>query len=139
MKNWRLKQLALSLSIVLSLFVSSMAACACSHHQSKAETHTPSCHQSSQENQQTVAGDETKPSVQIGIACNCFIKTAAPFAASKFENFKTQKTQAVLIALPKAEKLDLISQSASAKFHRTYYFYNSNYLRKNTPPRAPPA
>lgn len=140
MRLLKLKQFAASLLVVLALFLSSAAAiCACSHHGTKAEKHVPSCHQVSPENEQTADTNEIPTSPKLGVACNCFVKTAQPFTVSKSENLKIQKTQAILVALPGAEKLDLIAQTASVKFHYTYYFYNSNYLSKQTPSRAPPA
>lgn len=139
-KLLKLKQFGTSLLIVLALFVSSAAAiCACSHHETKAEKHVPSCHQVTPESEQTADTNETQSSPQFGVACNCFVQTAQPFTVGKSENVKTQKTQVILIALPGAEKRDSIAQTASAKFHYAYHFYNSNYLSKQTPSRAPPA
>ena len=44
MKSVKLKQFAVSLLAILSLFASSVSACACSHHQEKPEVSPASCH-----------------------------------------------------------------------------------------------
>ena len=140
MKNRRLKQFILSLSIVLSLFASSVsAACACSHHgQMSAENHVASCHQMTMNEPETeqVSGSDEMPHVDIG--CHCFIKTAQPFVVGKSETVKSQKNLAVLPLVSKTEKTSVVAKIAPIKSHFERHFYNSNYLRKLLPARAPP-
>lgn len=141
MKVRRLQKFVLSFGIILSLFVSAFAACACSHHVSaKAEDHAPSCHQTSHENEQSKV-DETETENRfpaVSENCNCFVKTSQPFVIGKSENVKIQKVSAVLPVQIKTENYKLISKTETAKVHFEYHFYNSNYLKKLTPPRAPP-
>ncbi len=140
MKNQQIKRIAFCLSIFLSLFASSIAACTCGHHQVKAENHAPSCHQTTTEteNQQTLNSAQARLSEKIDVNCDCFVKTFQPFVVGKSKNIKAQKNLAVLPLLIKPERFDVTSEVSSAKFHFEYYFYNSNYLKKLTPPRAPP-
>lgn len=140
MKSHRLKKFGISFFIVLSLFASSAAACVCSHHQAKPKMSVPSCHQASHENEevQISESDEAKLSANIDEACSCFVKNASPFVLNKSENIKTQKNPSALPLLPNAEISVGISANPSVKFDYSYHFYNSNYLKKLTPPRAPP-
>ena len=141
MKSRRLQKFILSFGIILSLAASSLAACVCSHHAiAKAQEHAPSCHQTSHKTEQTQAeNSETENHFpEIGESCNCFAKVSQPFIVGKSENVKTQKTLAILSVQTKAETLESVSKNESAKIHFEYHFYNSNYLKKLTPPRAPP-
>lgn len=141
MKSRRLQKFILSFGIILSLAASSLAACVCSHHAiAKAQEHKPSCHQTSPKTEQTQAeNSETKNAFpELGESCNCFAKVSQPFIVGKSENVKTQKSLAILPVQTKVEALESISKNQSAKIHFEYHFYNSNYLRKLTPPRAPP-
>ena len=140
MKSCRLKKLGISFFVVLSLFVSSAAACACSHHQAKPKMSAPACHQASHEAEeiQISESDEAKSSANVDEACNCFVKNASPFVLNKSENIKTQKNPAALPLLPNGEISVEISAITSVKFDYFYHFYNSNYLKKLTPSRAPP-
>lgn len=141
MKERRLQKFVLSFGIMLSLFVSAFAVCACSHHVSaKAEDHAPSCHQNSHENEQSNV-DETETESKFSAVsenCNCFVNNFQPFVIGKSENVKIQKVPAVLPVQINNENYKLISGTETAKVHFEYHFYNSNYLKKLTPPRAPP-
>lgn len=141
MKSRRLQKFILSFGIILSLAASSLAACVCSHHAiAKAEDHAPSCHQTSHQTEQTQAeNSETKNAFPvIGESCNCFVKISQPFIVGKSENIKAQKTLAILPDRIKVETFELNSKNETAKIHFEYHFYNSNYLRRLTPSRAPP-
>ena len=141
MKNLRLKQFGLSLVIVLSLCASSLAACACSHHlNNQAELHTASCHQMADEVEHSTASPENSPEqvARISDGCSCFVKTLQPVVVSKTENIKPQKNSAILPSLPKPEKIETALEIPPVISAFTLHFYNSNYLRKLTPARAPP-
>lgn len=140
MKNQRIKQMVFCLGIFLSLFASFIVGCACVHHGVSAENHAPSCHQTTQatETRQTLNSEQTNQPEKIDLACDCFVKTYQPFIVGKSADLKVQKAIAVLPLLIKPEKFDVISDVTSEKFHFEYYFYNSNYLKNLTPPRAPP-
>ena len=140
MKNLRLGKIILSFGVILSLFAASLAACACSHHApAQVENHAPSCHQTPTNSQSKAAETAEKnkfPTAEEN--CNCFAKVSQPFIVGKSENVKLQKTLAVSPVETKAENHKLIPADETAKIHFEYYFYNSNYLKKLTPPRAPP-
>lgn len=141
MKSRRLQKFILSFGIILSLFASSLAACVCSHHAiAKAKDHAPSCHQTSHKTEQTQAENSEKKNnfPVIEESCNCFVKVSQPFIVGKSENVKAQKTPAILPDQTKVETFELTSKNETAKIHFEYHFYNSNYLKKLTPPRAPP-
>lgn len=142
MKSRRPQKFILSVGIIFSLFASSLAACVCSHHAlaAKADDHAPSCHQTSHKSEETITeNSETKNNFPaIGENCNCFVKISQPFIVGKSENVKTQKVSAILPVQIKVETFELTSKNESAKIHFEYHFYNSNYLRRLTPPRAPP-
>lgn len=140
MKNQRLQQFVFSLSVVLSLLVSSVSAAHfCLHHgQRSAENHAASCHQMTMndaENAQVSASDEA---ACVDVGCHCFVKTSQPFVVGKSETVKTQKNLAVLPLVVKTEKAVAVAPIAPIKSHFERHFYNSNYLRKLLPARAPP-
>lgn len=141
MKFRRLRKFILSFGVILSLAASSLAACVCSHHTPiKAEDHVPSCHQTAPKNHQTetIENDSKNRFPVIEESCNCFVKISQPFIIGKSENVKVQKTLAILPAQIKVEIFELTSKKETPKVHFEYHFYNSNYLKKLTPPRAPP-
>lgn len=138
MKTSKTAKFGISLLAFIALFVSSSsAACLCSHHQTKTETH--SCHQTSHEDQTKQASESNATNLfeKVEAFCDCF-KDAPPFVLNKSENNKTQKSAALLFKKIEAEISFDVSERVSAKFEYSYHFYNSNYLKKFTPPRAPP-
>ena len=137
MKSRRLKKFGISFFIILSLFASSSAACFCSHHQTKTKNPAPSCHQAFHETEE-IQFLETNHSANIDEACNCFVKNISPFAFSKSESVKTQKSPAALPLLPDAKSSVEISIIPVVTYDYFYHFYNSNYLKRLTPSRAPP-
>lgn len=141
MKFRRLQKFILSFGVILSLAASSLAACACSHHAAvKAENHAPSCHQIAQKNlhAETTGNDSKNKFPVIEESCNCFVKISQPFIVGKSENVKAKKTPAIPPVEIKAEIRETISENAAAEIHFEYHFYNSDYLKTHTPPRAPP-
>jgi hypothetical protein len=141
MKFRQLQKFILSFGMILSLAASSLAACVCSHHAvAKAKDHTPSCHQTTPKNHQTETVENDSKSIfpVIEESCNCFVKISQPFIVGKSENVKGQKTLAILPAQIRAETFELTSKNEPPKIYFEYHFYNSNYLEKLIPPRAPP-
>ena len=126
---------------MLSLLISSLAACACSHHTADgAEEHAESCHQSNHKNEKAeISESETENNFPaVSEDCVCIVKTFQPYVIGKSENVKTQKNLAFLPIQLKAESYNTILEKDTAKVHFAYHFYNSNYLEKLTSPRAPP-
>lgn len=139
MKSRRLKQIFLSLCVVLSLFASSVAACACSHHLLEAEVHAVSCHQMSEaEDSQAEQSKDVSQFETVAERCNCFAKTSQPSVVNKAKNLKLQNHSLILPSLPKVERYEAIVEIVSVKASLTTRFYNSNYLDKLKPARAPP-
>ncbi len=140
MKNRRLKQFGISLTVILSLFASVIAACACSHHSAVAENHAVSCHQMTGEmnDSQQLQSNNAAQIVNVSGNCNCLAKTSQALFVNKFENINIQKILAPQNLTTKAAKSIEIAEIAPAKFHFENHFYNSNYLQRLTPPRAPP-
>ncbi len=140
MKNQRLQQFILSLSVVLSLFASSVSAAHyCSHHgQTGAENHAASCHQMTMNDAEYVEVSASDEAVSVDVGCHCFVKISPPFVVGKSETVKIQKNLAVLPLVVKTEKTVVVALIAPVKSHFGRHFYNSNYLLKLLPARAPP-
>lgn len=140
MKHRRLKQFGISLIIVLSLSANLLASCACSHHSAQTEARAVSCHQMTGDADEMPMSSSDNAAQTIGISdkCHCFVKTAQPFVDNKINTVKMQKLTALLPVLPKATMVDEIAAVRSVKTVLTTHFYNSNYLDKLTPARAPP-
>lgn len=124
------KQIAVGLLIVLSLFVSSVSACVCSHHTEKIETKVSSCHGHSETTQERTS--------ELDSNDECFCIQPAPRIFSKSETIKFEKQTAVL---PLSDiELKAVSQvvaDAGVYFEKPFYLSDSFYNLKS--PRAPPA
>lgn len=134
-----IKHYAASLLAVLSLFVSSVAACSCTHHQAKTETEVPSCHQTSHksDNSQQKDSVQTNQSKAFDVSCVCFVQSA-PKAPGSAENVKIQKQSALFTA-----KIDVVYGFSLARAPSATRFdfaetalSDSAYNIKS--PRAPP-
>ncbi len=134
MKNQRWTKFGGSFLIVLSLFVSSVAACVCSHHISKTETEVPSCHTHS-EAKHKVDSSENVAKLDMDDDCDCL--QPAPKAFSKSETIKIEKQTA---NLPQTRiEIKAVSSIASIEtifFEKSFYLSDSFYNIKS--PRAPP-
>ena len=140
MNTQRLKQFGASILIVLSLFVSSFAACGCHSHPA-AENHAASCHEMSGMADNAPVSDSAaaeKHLTNINSKCCCFAKISQPSALTNAEKIKTQQIAAlppvVVVRTVLANKTEIFR----ANFYFENHFYNSNYLERLTPPRAPP-
>ena len=136
-----IKQFSISLLTVLSLFATSVAACACSHHQVKTETEVPSCHQVSheteKENSPETSGIQTSHQAAFDASCVCFTPSA-PEAFGKSETLKIQKQAALF-----ASEIEIVYGFAPARAPSAARFEfskislsDSSYNLKS--PRAPP-
>jgi hypothetical protein len=139
MKSLRLKQFAISLLAVLSLFASSVSACACSHHQGKPQTETSSCHEHAA---QTTAGQnhvgswsETVKTTISETVCVCL--QPSPKVSAKSENLKVEKHRAAILIV-KPIQIAFIVQTVSAKIDFSKPSYLSDSFYNLSPGRAPP-
>jgi hypothetical protein len=129
------KQIAVGFLIVLSLLVSSVAACVCSHHAEKVETLNSSCHAHSQAKQET-ASPEKVSRLDSNDDCHCI--QPAPRAFSKSETIKFAKQTAVLpVSQVEIKAVSQIISGARVYFEKPFYLSDSFYNQKS--PRAPPA
>src|SRR5688500_16569863 len=79
----RTKQIMTSLVTIISLFVSAVSACACTHHvPAEKAVEVSSCHGSSHEAVETKVESERRAG-SLEPACNCFVKTPAPAIVGK--------------------------------------------------------
>lgn len=139
MKNKVIKHYVVGYLAVLSLFVSTVAACACSHH-IKTKVEEPSCHQSSHtaEHQNSQGKDEAQNAhnVALDVSCVCFT-SSAPKAFGKTETIKIQKQVAVFATEVEVVYGFVLARAPSARqfgFSATYL--DDSYNLKS--PRAPP-
>jgi hypothetical protein len=138
----KLRQAAASFLVILSLFVSSVSACACAHHnhpkQLKAEE--SSCHREKSHEQAETQDSDDSVSFSGDIAaasCECVLDTAAKVFA-KNEKLKIGKQAALSISNDKSpvlvftRPLDLSAGFYSPRIFVSDPFYNL------MPGRAPP-
>jgi hypothetical protein len=132
----RLKQVTAGIFVVLSLFVSSIAACACAHHShpEKVEVEAPSCH-----DQAHTEKTDSQPVVtdSADASCECLVKSP-PKVFFKNENLKIEK-QAVSLAKEETV-VDLVPVGATTgttACYRTITFVSRDF-HNLTPGRAPP-
>lgn len=120
--------------VVLSLFVSSIAACGCSHHQERAETAAPSCHRHSGEMNQSAETSATIDSDE-----NCVCVQSAPRVLAKSGIVKIEKQAAATVSPNVAVLIELTVQVTTVKtsdYSKPFYLSDSFYNIKS--PRAPP-
>src|SRR5687767_8922960 len=89
MKLRKAKQLAFVLAAMFSLAASSLAACACSHHQipSAADAVETSCHGAGHAYQQGKQNlDQPGSGHQLDTGCNCFVRDSVPSLSAKTRN-----------------------------------------------------
>jgi hypothetical protein len=143
MKSKKLRQIAASIFVLLSLCVSSIAACACAHHHPetvKVETEQSSCHGSGNHvetapQQETAVEDGTSDC--INVSCECFLQ-AAPRVSAKHENLKVAKQAIVQTAIdPERVLVQTGSDHISTGFYSTELFVSDPHYNL-TPGRAPP-
>src|SRR5437868_4937164 len=78
----RINSILVSALAVLSLFVSSVSACACAHHQQSQENTEPLCHsQSHSDHSETTQSTKSKTSIDEG--CTCFVNQPLPYVLAK--------------------------------------------------------
>jgi len=129
------KQITVGFLIVLSLLVSSIAACVCSHHAEKVETKVSSCHDHAEAKQET-ASPEKVSQFDSNDECNCI--QPAPRIFAKSETIKFEKQAAVLPLSPvEIKAVSQIVSDSGVYFEKPFYLSDSFYNLKS--PRAPPA
>jgi len=127
------KQIAVGFLIILSLFVSSVAACVCSHHAEKVETQTASCHQHSETKTASV---ENVSQINSSQECNCI--EPAPRVFAKSETLKIEKQTAALpFSSAEFKTVSTVLPAKEVFFEKPFYLSDSFYNIKS--PRAPPA
>lgn len=134
----RANNLMLSLAAILSLFVSAVSACACSHHQVKAKADEPSCHSSGHAAPAAESpGPATGESLDAG--CGCFINAPVPAITAKSESKKPHSGKLAVTAVPANDVLgtfsDLRIQVSSPQTELAAY---GGRRLTSGPPRAPP-
>lgn len=136
MKNKKLGKFAAILLAVLSLLTSSVAACACSHHQSEVETAAPSCHEHSAQSSEMPMSPEYAATFDAADECVCI--KSAPRVFAKSEIVKIEKQAAAISPnVFVSVKLNApIVKAETAYFIKPSYLSDSFYNLKS--PRAPP-
>lgn len=135
----RLKHSLVAVIAVLSLLVSAVSACACSHHdpaEAKVET---SCHGTSH-GKEADASQALAESFQFDTSCNCFTNAPVPAIVAKSDNkrtaFEKQSVVTVSLVLYFAGKDPILSISP-ASFAESQFLHSENLLT-SLPARAPP-
>lgn len=139
MKNVRLKQFGLALCLALSLLISPVSACACSHHHPEnAESEISSHHQHSEAavHHHDSEADNAAQSVTSQDECCCL--ETAPKVSAKSENIKIEKQKSAMLSLAPVE-ITFVSQTISVESAFTRKFYLTDSFYNLTPGRAPPA
>ena len=86
MKLVRAKHLFVTVTAILSLFVSAVSACACSHHEPAKSVVESSCHGPSHENPDRQVVETPAKSSHVESDCNCFVKTPVPGIVAKTDD-----------------------------------------------------
>jgi hypothetical protein len=139
MKNARFKQFGLAIGLIVSLFASSISACACSHHAGKVEIETPSCHGHSEtaKTGQPQKSDVNENAQSLVPQDECCCVAPPPKASAKSENLRIEKQALANLSLAPVETTSSRQTiSVKSEFVRKIYLTDSFY--NLTPGRAPP-
>jgi hypothetical protein len=141
MKNQRLKQCAVSLLVVLSLFVSSVSACTCPHETQTSElSHCQPASQHSHDAQAESHHNETKPEsvLVLALPSQCCGIQSAPRVSAVTKNIEIEKQALATSPVPVIEfvSISLIDTNKTADFVTPFYLSDS--FHNLTPGRAPP-
>jgi hypothetical protein len=132
------KQIAVGFFVILSLFVSSVAACVCSHHAEKAETNAASCHEHSEAKPETGSVEKVEKAQTFDSGDECLCLQPAPRICSKSETLKIEKQAAALSFSPvDISAASTVVSAGNVYFEKPFYLSDSFYNIKS--PRAPPA
>lgn len=138
MRFVRAKHVLVTVTAMLSLFVSAVSACACSHHKPVKQTAESSCHGPS--HMVPAAEPSNLLGTHLESACNCFVQTRIPAIVAK----KDDKRTTVQAPVGDVQQLPVF---LAAEFDRTnesepsFEPPQSNYhhaLLASLPSRAPP-
>jgi hypothetical protein len=130
------KQTAVGFLIVVSLFVSSVAACICSHHTEKVEAQAAaSCHEHAEAKPET---NEVEQAAKFASGEECSCASPAPRVFSKSETIKIEKqASAGSFSLLEIKTVATFVSAGNVYFEKPFYLSDSFYNIKS--PRAPPA
>ena len=136
----RTKQILTSLVTILSLFVSAVSACACTHHEPpKKAVEKSSCHGSTHETVTVV--DESEPRADsLETVCNCFGNTPAPAVVAKSDEKRSSIQQQVDdsgLTVINVALISWLSPDPPALFDPPQWNYRASLL-SSLPSRAPP-
>ena len=136
MKFLRAKHLILTTAAMLSLFVSAVSACACTHHET-VKVEASSCHSSSHE---TPPVEASNAAPHFESDCNCFVRTPVPAVVAKKDEKRTavEEQVAELVDLPTAFAIRF---EAADPITVAFEPPQSNFqqaLLSSLPSRAPP-
>lgn len=132
----KLKQVTAGIFVVLSLFVSSISACACAHHShpEKVEVEPISCHGQ-------VLTEETvsQPAVtdSVDTSCECLVKSP-PKVFFKSENLKIEKQAVALMQTSPVNDLETTIAPGVLPYSYALRVFVSRDFHNLTPGRAPP-
>lgn len=129
------KYLVLTVTI-LSLLVSAVSACACSHHE-KVKVEAESCHSSSHE---VPAAEQPSGSTQFESDCNCFTRTPVPAIVAKKDDKRASVEEQIADIVELHFPIAIEFEIAAASDNR-FEPPHSNYqhaLLASLPSRAPP-
>ena len=134
---YSLKQIALTLGLIASLFAGSATACFCGHHQEESNAEVSSCHSGHEEPVENVS--QSSDSNQVDLSCSCFVDQPAPAIYSKSEGTKAKfnknaSAENFVQVAPLYVATTLVS-TAHSGFRNVGYSFTFSTLK---PSRAPP-
>lgn len=133
----RAKKYLVSLLAVMSLFVSAVSACACTHHiePKKAEL---SCHSASHE--MPAETNASEPSNSFDTDCNCLVRTPVPAIVAKTDDKRPGIEKQIVefeFALPLFVEQPIVQFLHEATYTESSSLYKQDLL-SSLPSRAPP-
>ncbi|MEQ1764512.1 MAG: hypothetical protein ABL984_15385 [Pyrinomonadaceae bacterium] len=135
MRLLRTKHLVWTVTAMLSLFVSAVSACACSHH-APAKVEAESCHSSSHE----ALATEQANDAHFESDCSCFARTPLPAIASKKgdKRIAVEEQIADIVELPLTRAIEFeVAVASDVPFEPPHSNYQQALL-SSLPSRAPP-
>jgi hypothetical protein len=135
----RAKQFLVTVTAMLSLFVSAVSACTCSHHEPGKKAIENTCHGSSYEVSETDGADPL--ATHIGSDCSCLVVTSPPASGAKSDD--TRKTvDGNVHDFPQIRSALVVPSDGTGEPRPFIENPQSNYqlaLLTSLPSRAPPS
>ncbi len=138
--NRRVKQFAIGLLAMLSLFTASVSACTCSHHEAVAKPEVSSCHHHSEMSEMAESDDSQAENTSTCLSSDedCVCAENTKNIVAKFEAIKLKKHAASANSLDVRASVKVLPANKTIEIGLVKPSYLSDPFYNLAPKRGPP-